>query len=86
LEQALTKGELPPPTAAPKAEVNQLAEQIKQQKIAAALAKAQVNKLKKQLAQQPDAEDLQQQLNVAEAKQQEEEAKLEQLTNSQENR
>ncbi|TPE51571.1 electron transport complex subunit RsxC [Maribrevibacterium harenarium] len=86
LEQALTKGEVPPPAAAPKAEVNQLAEQIKQQKIAAALAKAQVNKLKKQLAQQPEAEDLQQQLSVAEAKQQEEEAKLEQLTNSQENR
>ena len=61
-------------------------ERLKKQKVAAALAKAQVNKLKRQLDADPSAESLQQELSAAEQKQQEEEAKLEQLTNTQENR
>ncbi|SBS28563.1 Electron transport complex protein RnfC [Marinomonas aquimarina] len=61
-------------------------ERLKKQKVAAALAKAQVNKLKRQLDADPTAESLQQELSAAEQKQQEEEAKLEQLTNTQENR
>ena len=62
------------------------AEQLKKQKVAAALAKAQVNKLKRLLAADPDAEALQKDLADAEQKQRDEEAKLEQLTNTQENR
>ena len=61
-------------------------EQLKKQKVAAALAKAQVNKLKRQVAAEPEAQSIQNELAAAEQKQQEEDAKLEQLTNTLENR
>lgn len=86
LEQAMQNGGQA--TAAPQAAGDdaQFKEQLKKQKVAAALAKAQVNKLKKQLAADPEADSIQADLAAAEQKQQEEEAKLEQLTNTQENR
>ncbi|REG86606.1 electron transport complex subunit RsxC [Marinomonas pollencensis] len=56
------------------------AEQIKQQKIAAALAKAQINKLTKRLADSPqDADNIQQEINAAKQKQQEAETQLTEL-------
>lgn len=68
------------------AQTAEFKERLKKQKVAAALAKAQVNKLKRLLAADPNAESLQQELADAEQKQHDEEAKLEQLTNTQENR
>ncbi|RDL43484.1 electron transport complex subunit RsxC [Marinomonas piezotolerans] len=61
-------------------------EQLKKQKVTTALAKAQVNKLKRQLDAEPNSEQLQKDLASAEQAHQAEAAKLEQLTNTQENR
>lgn len=87
LEQALQNGTA---SAQPEAQANEQSaefkERLKKQKVAAALAKAQVNKLKRLLAADPEVESLQQELAAAEKTQQDEEAKLEQLTNTQENR
>ncbi|SBS36710.1 Electron transport complex protein RnfC [Marinomonas spartinae] len=59
-------------------------EQIKKQKIASAMAKAAINKLKKRLAAEPDqAESIQQEIAAAEKRQQEADALLAQLTQSQ---
>ncbi len=93
MEQALENG-APLPASTPKADpaekandaVAGIADQLKKQKVAAALAKAQVNKLKRLSAADPEAEALQKDLADAEQKQRDEEAKLEQLTNTQENR
>jgi electron transport complex protein RnfC len=63
-----------------------LASQIKKQKIAAALAKAQINKLTKRLDSEPEAaQSIQQEIEAARQKQQDAETLLEQLTHSQEN-
>ena len=86
LEQAMANGGQVASSAASSGEDAQFKEQLKKQKVAAALAKAQVNKLKRQLAADPEAQSLQSDLAAAEQKQQEEDAKLEQLTNTQENR
>ena len=90
LEQALQNGgqatTKPAESSDNGADDAEFKERLKKQKVAAALAKAQVNKLKRQLDADPSSECLQQALAVAEQKQQEEEAKLEQLTNTQENR
>ncbi|WP_067098149.1 electron transport complex subunit RsxC [Marinomonas atlantica] len=87
LEHALQNGTA---SAEPVAQANEQSaefkERLKKQKVAAALAKAQVNKLKRLLAADPEVESLQQELAAAEKTQQDEEAKLEQLTNTQENR
>ncbi|MEO9273396.1 electron transport complex subunit RsxC [Marinomonas sp. 5E14-1] len=62
-----------------------LAGQIKQQKIAAALAKAQINKLTKRLNSEPEAADsIQQEIAATRQKQQDAEALLAKLTHSQE--
>lgn len=62
-----------------------LAGQIKQQKIAAALAKAQINKLTKRLDSEPEAADsIQQEIAATRQKQQDAEALLAKLTQSQE--
>ncbi|MEP0072148.1 MAG: electron transport complex subunit RsxC [Marinomonas sp.] len=62
-----------------------LAGQIKQQKIAAALAKAQINKLTKRLDSEPEAADsIQQEIAATRQKQQDAEALLAKLTHSQE--
>ena len=62
-----------------------LAGQIKQQKIAAALAKAQINKLTKRLDNEPEAADsIQQEIAATRQKQQDAEALLAKLTHSQE--
>ncbi|SBS38695.1 Electron transport complex protein RnfC [Marinomonas spartinae] len=59
-------------------------EQIKKQKIASAMARAAINKLKKRLAAEPDqAESIQQEIAAAEKRQQEADALLAQLTQSQ---
>ncbi|MBJ7537357.1 electron transport complex subunit RsxC [Marinomonas transparens] len=84
------------PTAAPKIETKtsdekpNLAEQIKKQKIAAALAKAQINKLTKRLENSvegtpEEAESIQQEILAAQQKQQDAERLLAQLTHSQDN-
>jgi len=66
-------------TAAPD-EAALKAEQIKKQKIAAALAKAQINKLTKRLADSPqDADSIQLEITAAKQKQQDAEAQLTQL-------
>ena len=65
---------------------NDLADKIKKQKIAAALAKAQINKLTKRLDSEPEATDsIQQEISVTRQKQQDAETLLAQLTHSQEN-
>ncbi|WOD08035.1 hypothetical protein [Marinomonas sp. GJ51-6] len=62
-----------------------MASQIKQQKIAAALAKAQINKLTKRLDSEPEAADrIQQEIAATRQKQQDAEALLAKLTHSQE--
>ena len=63
-----------------------LAEKVKKQKIAAALAKAQINKLTKRLENTPeDADSIQQEIAATRQKQHDAEALLAQLTHSQEN-
>ena len=64
-----------------------LAEKVKKQKIAAALAKAQINKLTKRLESTPeDSDNIQQEIAATRQKQHDAEALLAQLTHSQENR
>lgn len=64
---------------------NDLVDQIKQQKIAAALAKAQINKLTKRLDSEPEAANsIQQDIAATRQKQQDAETLLAQLTHSQE--
>lgn len=66
--------------------INPHADQIKKQKIAAALAKAQINKLTKRLTAEPEnATEIQQAIKDAELKQQAAEAELAKLINPQEN-
>lgn len=63
-----------------------LAEKVKKQKIAAALAKAQINKLTKRLENTPeDADSIQQEIAATRQKQHDAEALLAQLTHSQDN-
>ncbi|MFT6404912.1 MAG: electron transport complex protein RnfC [Marinomonas primoryensis] len=63
-----------------------LAEKVKKQKIAAALAKAQINKLTKRLENTPeDADSIQQEITATRQKQHDAEALLAQLTHSQDN-
>jgi electron transport complex protein RnfC len=63
---------------------NDLADKIKKQKIAAALAKAQINKLTKRLDNEPEATDsIQQEIAVTRQKQQDAETLLAQLIHSQ---
>ncbi|MCV2403226.1 electron transport complex subunit RsxC [Marinomonas sp. C2222] len=64
--------------------LEELADKIKKQKIAAAMAKAQINKLNKQLANEPEsASSIQQDIDAARQKQADAEALLTQLTDAQ---
>lgn len=64
--------------------LDELADKIKKQKIAAAMAKAQINKLTKQLANEPEsASSIQQDIDAARQKQADAEALLPQLTDAQ---